>query len=108
MVASPDTGKPKPTTAATTHTHRAICRVINRPLSLSSPIPLSWHGREVGMAYIPFSCPESLWNAPPWYLIQAGDTVSHPIQADGPRSRRRPFSATQHHPTPSLIDISWH
>src|SRR5262249_42660820 len=25
-----------------------------------------------------------------------------------PRSRRRPLSATQHHPTPSLIDISWH
>src|SRR5262249_5572755 len=24
----------------------------------------------------------------------------------GPRSRRRPLSATQHHPTPSLIDIS--
>ena len=24
------------------------------------------------------------------------------------RSRRRPLSATQHHPTPSLIDISWH
>ena len=28
--------------------------------------------------------------------------------AGGPRSRRRPLSATQHHPTPSLIDISWH
>ena len=27
---------------------------------------------------------------------------------NGPRSRRRPLSATQHHPTPSLIDISWH
>src|SRR5262249_33495257 len=26
----------------------------------------------------------------------------------GPRSRRRPLSATQHHPTLSLIDISWH
>src|SRR5262249_34346091 len=26
----------------------------------------------------------------------------------GPRSRRRPLSATQHHPTPSRIDISWH
>jgi hypothetical protein len=25
-----------------------------------------------------------------------------------PRSRRRPLSATQHHPTLSLIDISWH
>src|SRR5438445_3181986 len=26
----------------------------------------------------------------------------------GPRSRRRPLSATQHHPTTSLVGISWH
>jgi len=26
----------------------------------------------------------------------------------GPRSRRRPLSATQHHPTTSLGGISWH
>src|SRR5712691_12490324 len=25
-----------------------------------------------------------------------------------PRSRRRPLSATQHHPTTSLVGISWH
>ena len=27
---------------------------------------------------------------------------------DGPRSRRRPLSATQHHPTTSLVGIAWH
>src|SRR5262249_21678749 len=26
----------------------------------------------------------------------------------GPRSRRRPLSGTQHHPTTSLVGISWH
>ena len=47
--------------------------------------------------------------------ISSSGTPSHLLRehrGDGhiirPRSRRRPLSATQHHPTPSLIDISWH
>src|SRR4029434_277150 len=30
------------------------------------------------------------------------------ISQNGHRSRRRPLSATQHHPTTSLVDISFH
>ena len=37
-------------------------------------------------------------------IADAFDSVSHAI---GPRSRRRPLLATQHHPTASLVGISW-
>ncbi len=39
--------------------------------------------------------------------ILSSDTTAQELPI-GPRSRRRPLSATQHHPTTSLGGISWH
>ena len=43
-------------------------------------------------------------------MITASATLARPKARykPRPRSRRRPLSATQHHPTTSLIGISWH
>jgi len=47
----------------------------------------------------------------PWHkstVDQLDLARARQVLDEGPRSRRRPLPATQPHPTPSLIDISWH
>src|SRR5262245_17166829 len=39
-----------------------------------------------------------------WHRKLVAQKFDGSKQRKGPRSRRRPLSATQHHPTPSLID----
>src|SRR5215470_529180 len=85
----------------------------------AAPTAISGFGRMVGRGPVTRSVKNNINNINTlvfyhkirWNLglpYEEGDASGLGLFSGRPRSRRRPLSATQHHPTTSLVGISWY